>query len=334
MAIPSVPTNFLAQPGNGAVYLQWYPAAGATSYNILRSTNDIDFSSIGTLASSSFTSFYDTTAVLGHQYFYSINSQNTDGASNNADSQVVTTVNQGRVSLGQVRLYAQQRADMVNNEFVTTQEWNTYINHSYNELYDLMVQVYGDEYFVSTTAFLTDGRIPAKYPLPPNIYKLMGMDYGNSPQANAWITLTKFPFAKRNAFFYQTMTGTIAAPWVKPQYRIVGNDILIIPNPQANQSIQLWYVPRPLTLLADSDILDAISGWDEVIVVDAAIKALAKEESDVTVLMAQKDRLIKRIEAAASNRDAGMPETVTDIRRMNGFAGGLGGWSDDSWGGS
>lgn len=327
MAIPSVPTNFLAQPGNSEVYLQWYPSAGATSYNILRSTNNIDFTTLGSVASSSFTSFYDTTAEVGQLYFYSLNASNSDGTSNNVASQSITPVTPGRVSLGQVRLYAQQRADMVNNEFVTTQEWNTYINHSYTELYDMLVQVYGDEYFVSTTAFVTDGRTPARYPLPRNMYKLMGVDYGNAPAQDQWITIKKFPFAKRNQYFYQTMTGTIAVPWVQPQYRIVGNDMLIIPNPNANQTIQLWYVPRPLTLVADNDILDSISGWDEVVVVDAAIKALNKEESDVSVLMEQKDRLIKRIEAAASNRDQGMPEVVTDVRRINGFWGDYGGWN-------
>lgn len=325
MAIPSVPTNFLVQPGNGQVYLTWYPAAGATTYNILRSTNDIDFTSIGTLASSSFTSFYDTTASLGTLYYYSINSQNTDGTSNNADSQATTPVNQGRVSLGQVRFYAQQRADMVNNEFVTTQEWNTYINHSYNELYDILVQVYGDEYFVSSTAFQTDGRVPGTYPLPQNIYKLMGVDLGVSPQNYAWLTLKKFPFAERNKYFYGNIPATTYAPGTRLDYRLVGNNIELIPNPTANQTIQLRYVPRPLTLLADSDVLDAVSGWDEIIVVDAAIKAMAKEESDVSVLMAQKQALVERIEAAASNRDAGMPERVTDVQNLNTFFG------DDGW---
>lgn len=332
MAIPNVPTSFLAQPGNGSVYLQWYPAAGATQYNILRSTNGIDFSSIGTLASSSFTSFYDNTASLGQLYFYSVNSQNTDGTSNNAASQSITPVNQGRVSLGQIRLYAQQRADMVNSDYITTQEWNTYINHSYNELYDMLVQVYGDEYFVSSTAFQTDGRVPGNYPLPANIYKLMGVDLGVSPTNFAWITLRKFPFIQRNRYLYGNMPATVFPCGTNLKYRMVGSNIELIPNPQANQTVQLWYVPRPLTLLADSDILDAVSGWDEVIVVDAAIKALNKEESDVSVLMAQKQALIQRIQSAASNRDQGMPEVVSDVNPVNGFLG-RNGWSDDSWGG-
>lgn len=331
MPIPNVPGNFLVQPGNGTVYLQWTPAVGATSYNILRSANDQTFTTIGTLASSSFTSFTDTTATVGQLYYYSVNAQNSDGTSNNVDSQAVTPVNQGQVSLGQIRLYAQQRADMVNNEFVTTQEWNSYINHSYNELYDMMVQVYGDEYFVSTTAFITDGRVPGLYPLPTNMYKLMGVDLGINPSNYAWITLKKFPFAQRNRYLYGNIPATVIPATSNLKYRIVDNNILFVPNPSANQSVQLWYVPRPSTLLRDNDMLESMSGWDEVIVVDAAIKALTKEESDVSVLMAQKQELIRRIQDAASNRDQGMPEVVSDVRPLNGFWGRYG-WSDDSWG--
>ena len=331
MAIPSVPTNFLAQPGNGTVYLQWYPAAGATSYNILRSTNNIDFSNIGTLATSSFTSFYDATATLGQQYFYSINSANGSGTSNNAASQAVTPASPGQVTLGQVRLYAQQRADMVNNEFVSTQEWNTYINHSYTELYDMLVQVYSDEYFVSSTAFQTDGRIPGNYPLPQNIYKLMGVDLGIAPSNNAWITLKKFPFASRNRYIYGNVPATFPGV-LSLSYRMVGSNIELIPNPQANQTVQLWYVPKPTTLLADSDVLDGISGWDEIVVVDAAIKALTKEETDTSVLLAMKQALVARITAAASNRDAGMPEQVSDVRPMNRQFWGGPGWDGPSGG--
>ena len=84
-------------------------------------------------------------------------------------------------------------------------------------------------------------------------------------------------------------------------------------------------------MLADSDILDGISGFDEYVIVDAAIKAMQKEESDVSVLMAQKEALKRRIEAAAANRDAGEPESVSDIRGLNGGNwggpfGGQGGW--------
>lgn len=59
--------------------------------------------------------------------------------------------------------------------------------------------------------------------------------------------------------------------------------------------------------------VDGVNGWEEYLVVDAAIKALQKEESDVSVLLAQKALLQRRIESAATNRDAAEPARVVDV---------------------
>jgi hypothetical protein len=47
-------------------------------------------------------------------------------------------------------------------------------------------------------------------------------------------------------------------------------------------------------------------------VTDAAIKALAKEESDTTVKEREKAGIVARIESEAANRDVGHPQTVSD----------------------
>jgi hypothetical protein len=78
----------------------------------------------------------------------------------------------------------------------------------------------------------------------------------------------------------------------------------------------------------DSITADGVSGWLEYVITDAAIKAGQKEESDTTTLQFQKAALIKRIEAAAENRDAGSPATIADVQWTNGtwpFGNGFGG---------
>jgi hypothetical protein len=310
--LPSVPNNFLVQVGNGQVYLNWSPVVSSTAYYVLRSTDSINFSQIATVTGAQ---YYDVPPSSG-VYYYQVKAASSAGVSNPTAYQSVTPVQYGQVSLGQVRLAAQQRADMVNNNFVTIQEWNSYISKSYAELYDILVQVYGDEYEVGPPyQFTTDGRVPALYPLPTNFYKILGVDAGISNAQNAYLTLKKFPFASRNKYIYGN-TPVSFLGFLQLKYRIVGNNIMLLPQPSTNQLVQLWIIPRPSVLMADSDILDGISGWDEYVIVDAAIKAMQKEESDVSVLMAQKADLRRRIEAAASNRDAGMPEAVTDVRGL------------------
>jgi hypothetical protein len=80
------------------------------------------------------------------------------------------------------------------------------------------------------------------------------------------------------------------------------------------------------TLASDTDTVQGVSGWTEYIIVDAAIKMMQKEESDVSVLIAQKQALLARIEAMAHNRDAGMPSTVADAQSSNSFYPYSGSW--------
>lgn len=54
-----------------------------------------------------------------------------------------------------------------------------------------------------------------------------------------------------------------------------------------------------------SNTVDGVNGWEEYIIVDAAIKALQLQEKDISVLMAQKQMLDRRIEGESKHRDTG-----------------------------
>lgn len=238
----------------------------------------------------------------------------------------------GTVTLLSVRTNVRQRADMVNSQFCSDAELNGYIASSYKELYDLLISSYGNDYSVATpVTFQTDGTND-KYSLPdgtlysgaPAFYKLLGVDLQVQGGAGAWLTLKPFAFAERNRFSPYGIQSLFSNAILR--YRLLGNQIWFTPLPQAGLTIQLWYIPEPSTLASDTDTFDGISGWEEYIIVDAAIKALQKEESDVSVLMAQKQALGKRIEAMAETRDPGSPATVVDTR---GSA--MGGLYGDPW---
>lgn len=325
MALLAAPSNFTLQQGNGQVLATWNVVAGAVSYRLQRSTDNTTWS---TLANPTVPQYLDTTtATTGVTYYYQIATTTATGTGNYATSQSITPALTGVLSLGQIRQMAQQRADRVNSNFVTTAEWNTYINQSAYELYDLLVNTYED-YFVTTPYnFQTDG-VSQQFSLPPNFDKLMGVDCGLDNTNNAFITLQKFDFIARNRYIYPNITSTFLGVF-NLRYRLVGSTLFFIPTPSAGQYIRVWYIPRMVQLLQDSDLLDSVSGWSEYVIVDAAIKALQKEESDVTVLLAQKQMLQKRIEESAMNRDAGQPDTISSTRRWGDSGGGWGGTGFD-----
>jgi hypothetical protein len=185
------------------------------------------------------------------------------------------------------------------------------------------VQAFGNDYFVQSPAggyqFTTDG-INDHFALPTDFYKLLGVDVQVS-SPGMWVALRPFNFADRN------------------RYAVTNSAI-----PMAGQTLRLFYVPKFTPFVLDADTMDGVNGWEEYIVVDAAMKALAKEESDVSVLMARKQALIQRLDAETQNRDAGSPATVGDtigrraramMYRLNGsqlwlLGNGMPGWS---WGG-
>jgi hypothetical protein len=227
------------------------------------------------------------------------------------------------MTLSELRTAVRQRADMVNSTFVSDSELNSYINQSYFELYDLLVTTYEDYYVATPVQVQTDGStnlIPLPngtlYSSAPAFYKLIGVDLGVASNTNAWVTLRKFDFISRNRFVYPQL-ATTALGLTDLRYRVVGNNLMLIPTPSAGQYLQIWYIPRLTTLSADGDTADGISGWTEYIIADAAIKCGQKEETDVTILVGQKMALIKRIEESAMNRDAGQPDTISNTRSIS-----------------
>jgi hypothetical protein len=325
MAAPATPTNVYVQQGNSQVYLSWDLSSGATSYSVQRSTDGVSYSVVGT---PSVPNYLDTTVTVGTQYYYQVASVNGSGTSVYSSAQSITPSKLGVMSLGQVRLLSQQEADMVGSNFVSLPEWNTYINQSYFELYDLLVTSFED-YYAKNNQLTTDGS--TQYTLPDDFYKLLGVDIGLSSSANARVTLRKFDFIERNRYVYPQIQSTYLGVF-NLRYRLVGNTLYFIPTPQSGQTITYWYIPRMTQLLKDSDMLDGISGWTEYVVVDAAIKALTKEESDPSALMARKMALKQRIEETAMNRDVGQPDTISDISISNRWGcypngdGPVGGW--------
>jgi hypothetical protein len=254
---------------------------------------------------------------------------------------------QGTLQLSDLMTQSRQRADQIPQNyvptltgtdfFVTESELISYINQSYFELYDLLVQKYGDDYFVAPPlSFTTDGQ-NYLYPLPdgtiyngaPAFYKVLGFDLNLAPQlplstSESFITIPPFMFAERNRCSVPNMQAFYGLTNLR--YRLQGNNVWFTPLPAFGQVIQMWYIPRMTQLVNLTDTVDGVSGWTEYIIVDAAIKMMQKEESDVSVLMAQKQALILRIEAAAANRDAGNPQVVSDSQSQNWFG------SDSGWG--
>lgn len=350
MAVPGIAQNFFVQTANQVNLVSWDLVSGATSYVVQRSQDNITYTTVATLSGTPLaTSYLDTTVVLGTQYWYKTAAVNATGTGLYTTSQSVVPTPTGEMCLSQIRLAAMQRADRVNSNFVTMPEWRNYINQSMFELYDLLVTVYEDYYVAPPIQFVTNGST-YQYPLPngslsflnPNTgvtgvarpyYKLLGVDLALNSSPNGYVPVKKFNFSDRNKFVYPNSASTIYGVF-NCEYRVMDNYIEFIPTPSGNQAFRLWYVPRLIELLQDTDTTTTgISGWIEYVIVKAAYYALTKEESDTSALVLQLTALNDRIISSATNRDAGMADTISDTRNSSGWGNGtsgpggaVGGW--------
>lgn len=80
--VPPPPSGLTAAAGDSQVALNWNTAAGASSYNVKRSTaSGGPYTTIGTATTGSFT---DTTAANGTTYYYVVSAVNSSGESANS----------------------------------------------------------------------------------------------------------------------------------------------------------------------------------------------------------------------------------------------------------
>ncbi len=88
-------------------------------------------------------------------------------------------------------------------------------------------------------------------------------------------------------------------------------------------------VNTPVSFYDDSSSFDGISGWEDYIIISAAIKAKVKQEDDVSALASQLLDISQRIDAMAEGRDAGQAQHVSDVLGLQNYGNdGFGGWGD------
>lgn len=204
---------------------------------------------------------------------------------------------------------------MENSGFIKDSEFNSYINASIKELYDLMISAYGNDYFANTTPHvITTNSTDTFYALPADFYKLLGVDLVMG--ANRIIKLRPFQFNERDKY-------QIGGQWSAvlgndgPRYKLTANKIQFAPYPAGSYTVNLWYIPVPAELTLDTDTMESLMGWEEYVIVDVCIKALNKADLNPSAFMAQKAELKYRIEKMKEDRDAGQSFRVSDVNQYS-----------------
>jgi len=148
------------------------------------------------------------------------------------------------------------------------------------------------------------------YPLSGDFLSLISVDVtiaGGSPV----ICAHPYQEEQRNAFRSMPLLGGwgLSSPIF---YQIQGTDISFIPIPQGAYAVTVNYVPTAPVLADPDDSIDSINGWEEFIVLDAAIKCLIKagEAETIPILERRLEQQRARIRGLAPRRDMQGAERV------------------------
>ncbi|WP_146644938.1 hypothetical protein [Labilithrix luteola] len=224
------------------------------------------------------------------------------------------------MTLADLKARALQRANLEGaTQFITSDELTDIVNGSIAEWCDEVRQTtWNGTYSRSSYSFTTSGN-QKTYALPADFLSMISVDlfatFGAAP-----VAIYAFQEEQRNRFNagpFSTGFGFSCPAY----YQIQGQNIALIPLPAGAYQVTLNYVPTAPRLTDPDDTLDSINGWEEFIVLDAAIKCLIKagEHETIQLLEGRLSAQRERIRAMASRRDQQTAEQVHVIANRDFF---------------
>lgn len=211
------------------------------------------------------------------------------------------------------RLYADQRPGG-GSTFVTDTEANTLVNLALAELYDLLVQAGGHEYYRkdSTISIVAN---TAAYSLPSDFYQELGVQL-------EWGSDDIEPVRPLSAVKdrWRFLNGESWTSWGRKAYRLLGThttaggteSIEFIPTPSSTVTGRVYYVPAFADLTLDTHSFNGFNGWEKLPSLRVAIEMRSIEERSYADLERLFEKEKERIEGLADER-AGTALSVTDV---------------------
>lgn len=201
------------------------------------------------------------------------------------------------------------RAD---NQVFADADITEFINQSIADFTDMLVVNDGASYFQKEVTFTTTANVAtvSLASVASDFYKVVGV---------WWQISSGFAPIKR----YSQMESEAIVPsagWFyngSVWYNIEAGNIRFVPTPLTAHTIKLKYIPYAVRIVSGGagDPLDGVNGWEEWVIVDAALKCLEREGADpqeLQPLMARRDRKEQRI-LEAIERDQSEPARIQDV---------------------
>lgn len=230
------------------------------------------------------------------------------------------------ITAGTIITRARYRTDKVNSGFIDdTLDCVPWADKGHRELYDLLVNTYGDEYLMERLDFLvvsgtestnltlgytTCGRVLVETPFVPLKIRRLDVAFAGIRRP-----FDKFDWSDR---VLDLNVGSWAAG-SRIEYHFSQNTFHWQPVPGADHCVRLYYVPRPTELtITTTPIHEQCEPWSEYIelYVSIAIRLKERDTEQVAALSAQLASFKQHIIDSAPPKDIGRPQPIVDLRSL------------------
>jgi hypothetical protein len=193
--------------------------------------------------------------------------------------------------------------------FVTDSEINGWLDDGIRHLYDKLVHSRGADYYRVQSASVALVPGTAIYALPATYYQVLAVVLFDGQH---YYKPRKFQSEELADLLNMQSTGGGLADI---KYCLTPTAVEFRPVPSgAGWSFFVLHVPAFTTLAADGSTFDGVNGWEDWAILWAAIRCLAKEESDTGPLQQQLQMTDQRILSLAPMRDSNATARVRDTR--------------------
>jgi hypothetical protein len=204
-----------------------------------------------------------------------------------------------RFTMAAMRLRAQQRSTMENDDSIESSEWNGIFSEIYGDLYSVVASS-GMRYFEYVKSYTTTGVNTLAEPAD-HLATIDTIEYVDSSGQRR--RLTQITPAERARWAGQTGTAQV--------WELVDDTFYLYPTPPAGQTFEVRYIAQPpdLTTFADTDVIDVVTPDGEAFLVwGAVVLALAKSKEDVTLAMQRQAEARARLAEWAAMRAFELPK--------------------------
>jgi hypothetical protein len=179
-----------------------------------------------------------------------------------------------------------------------------YINQSIAKLYtnlDLM-----DHTYYRSSSSITTVAGTSSYALPD--------DFWHAKKVSTTINGKPYTLKRFNPLEEDVLERVAWQTQFPEFYELSGSNIILRPVPASGYTVSIYYSQAPVRLVAGADTFDGIAGFEEWVVLNAAIKTRRKNRQDATDLQADAGETWAWIETTGHDRDHGQPMQICDAQ--------------------